>query len=98
MSDTETPDRPDLYPTWDGRQLTSHAGHLEWLHTGRDWTWRATVQDFGEDFRADEGFVTQVGYRRAAMRSTGTTTRRRACSGASSPTASCATSRARTAS
>lgn len=63
VSDTETPDRPDLHPTWDGRQLTSHAGHLEWLHTGRDWTWRATVQDVGEDFRADQGFVTQVGYR-----------------------------------
>ncbi|HKH44474.1 MAG TPA: DUF5916 domain-containing protein [Thermoanaerobaculia bacterium] len=63
VSDTETPDRTDLYPTWDGRQLASHAGHLEWLHTGRDWTWRATVQDFGEDFRADEGFVPQVGFR-----------------------------------
>jgi hypothetical protein len=63
VSDTETPDRPDLYSGWNGRRLTSHAGHLEWLHTGRDWTWRATVQDFGEDFRADEGFVPQVGFR-----------------------------------
>jgi hypothetical protein len=63
LSDTETPNRPDLYPGWDGRKLTSHAGHLEWLHTGRDWTWRATLQDIGEDFRADEGFVPQVGYR-----------------------------------
>src|SRR5215210_2191479 len=63
VSDTETPNRRDLYPTWDGRKLTSHAGHLEWLHTGRDWTWRATVQDFGEDFRADQGFVPQVGFR-----------------------------------
>jgi len=63
VSDTKTPDRPDLYPTWDGRQLTSHAGSLEWLHTGHDWTWRGTVQDFGEDFRADEGFVPQVGFR-----------------------------------
>lgn len=63
VSDTETPDRRDLYTSWDGRKLTSHAGHLEWLHTGRDWTWRATVQDFGEDFRADQGFVPQVGYR-----------------------------------
>jgi len=63
VSDTRTPDRPDLYSGWNGGQLTSHAGHLEWLHTGRDWTWRATVQDFGEDFRADEGFVPQVGYR-----------------------------------
>jgi Domain of unknown function (DUF5916)/Carbohydrate family 9 binding domain-like len=65
VSDTETPLRPDLYAGWDGRRLTSHAGHLEWLHTGRDWTWRATVQDFGEDFRADQGFVPQVGYRLA---------------------------------
>ena len=63
VSDTETPNRLDLYPGWDGRQLSSHAGHLEYLHTGRDWTWRATVQDFGEDFRADEGFVPQVGFR-----------------------------------
>lgn len=63
VSDTQTPDRTDLSPTWDGRQLTSHAGHLEWLHTGRDWTWRATVRDIGDDFRADEGFVPQVGYR-----------------------------------
>lgn len=63
VSSTETPDRPELHPTWDGRELDSHAGHLEWLHSGRDWTWRATLQDFGEDFRADQGFVTQVGYR-----------------------------------
>jgi hypothetical protein len=65
VSDTETPNRPDLHPSWDGRELRSHAGHLEWLHTGRDWTWRATIQDFGEDFRADEGFVPQVGFRSA---------------------------------
>ena len=63
VSSTETPNRPELHPTWDGRQLDSYAGHLEWLHTGRDWTWRATLQDFGEDFRADQGFVTQVDYR-----------------------------------
>ncbi|HEX7186138.1 MAG TPA: DUF5916 domain-containing protein [Thermoanaerobaculia bacterium] len=63
LSGTETPDRPELYPEWDGRRLDSHAGHLEWLHTGRDWIWRATVRDFGEDFRADQGFVTQVGFR-----------------------------------
>jgi hypothetical protein len=63
VSDTETPDRPELFPTWDGRRLTSHAGHLDWLHSGREWTWQATLQDFGEDFRADEGFVPQVGFR-----------------------------------
>jgi hypothetical protein len=63
-SDTETPDRQDLYPTWTGEKLTSHAAHLEWLHTARDWTWRLTGRDVGDDFRADQGFVPQVGYRR----------------------------------
>jgi hypothetical protein len=63
VSDTEVPNRPDLYSTWDGGKLSSHAAHLEWLHTGRDWTWRATLKDFGDDFRADEGFVPQVGFR-----------------------------------
>ncbi|HKI86777.1 MAG TPA: DUF5916 domain-containing protein [Thermoanaerobaculia bacterium] len=64
VSDTETPDRPDLEPSWNGRRLTSHAASFEWLHTGRTWTWRATYQDYGDDFRADEGYVPQVGYRR----------------------------------
>jgi hypothetical protein len=63
FSRTETPERPDLASTWDGRKLDSHAGMLEWLHTGRDWTWRATVRDYGEDFRADLGFLPQVGIR-----------------------------------
>jgi hypothetical protein len=63
FSKTETPDRTDLFSTWDGRKLDSHAGMVEWLHTGRDWTWRATVRDIGDEFRADEGFVTQAGVR-----------------------------------
>ncbi len=60
-SQTETPNRPDLASTWDGRELEYHAGMLEWLHTGRAWTWRATVRDYGDDFRADLGFLPQVG-------------------------------------
>ena len=64
-SDTETPERTDLYEEWDGRQLTGHAAHLEWLHTDQRWTWRATLRDVDEDFRNDQGFLTQVGYRRA---------------------------------
>jgi hypothetical protein len=63
-SDTETPERPDLFRLWDGRKLTGHAAHLEWLHTGERWTWRATARDVDEDFRNDQGFETQVGYRR----------------------------------
>ena len=63
-SDTETPERTDLHPTWDGRRLTGHAAHLEWLHTGERWTWRATARDVDEDFRNDQGFENQVGYQR----------------------------------
>ncbi len=65
ISDTETPNRPDLEAIWNGRRLISHAANLEWLHTGKEWTWRATYQDYGDGFRAEEGYVPQVGYRRA---------------------------------
>jgi hypothetical protein len=64
-SDTETPDRPNLYAGWDGRRLSGHAAHLEWLHSGERWVWRATARDVDEDFRNDQGFQTQVGFRQA---------------------------------
>lgn len=63
VSQTETPERTDLFSGWNGSKLTDQAGMVEWLHTGRDWTWRATVRDYGPEFRADEGFVTQTGIR-----------------------------------
>jgi uncharacterized protein DUF5916 len=61
FSQTETPNRPDLADEWDGRELDDHAGMLEWLHTGERWVWRATARDYGDDFRADLGFLPQVG-------------------------------------
>jgi hypothetical protein len=66
-SDTETPERPELFSGWDGRQLSGHAAHLEWLHTDQKWTWRVTARDVDEDFRNDQGFLTQVGYRRGRL-------------------------------
>jgi hypothetical protein len=62
-SDTKTPDRPDLTPEWNGQQFTAGATFLSWLHTGRHWVFRTTYQDIGDGFRADNGFVPQVGYR-----------------------------------
>jgi uncharacterized protein DUF5916/cellulose/xylan binding protein with CBM9 domain len=63
-SKTETTNRPDLgVSEWDGRELSDHAAMLEWLHTARDWTWRLTARDYGDDFRADLGFLPQVGIR-----------------------------------
>jgi hypothetical protein len=63
FSQTETPHRLDLASSWDGRKLDDHAGMLEWLHTGEAWIWRATARDYGDDFRADLGFLPQVGIR-----------------------------------
>ena len=63
LSDTRTPDRPDLDPTWDGRQLSSRAFTLQWRHTGVHWFFNAIHDDYGDGFRADDGFVPQVGYR-----------------------------------
>ena len=62
-SDTRTPNRPDLSDRWTGRSLTSHAGLLQWGHNTTHVDASATYRDIGGDFRADSGFVPQVGYR-----------------------------------
>ena len=62
-SSTQTPDRPDLAEEWDGRKFSSRAIYLMWLHTGPHWIFRSTYQDIGDGFRADVGFVPQVGFR-----------------------------------
>jgi hypothetical protein len=63
LSDTQNPDRPDLDPSWDGRSLSSRAFSIQWRHTGYHWFYSAWYKEVGEDFRADAGFVPQVGYR-----------------------------------
>jgi hypothetical protein len=63
VSDTREPVRPDLTPSWLGQRLTSHAGDLWWYHSTRTVDWYGEVRDFGDGFRADDGFVPQVGYR-----------------------------------
>ena len=63
-SDTTTPNRPDVNAAWTGASLRSGAGpgQLEPQHRALR---RATTvyKDFGAGFRADNGFVPQVGYR-----------------------------------
>ena len=63
VSQTADPDRPDVSPAWQGRSSTSHAFSLQWNHfvTKNDGFLR--VRDLGDDFRADLGFIPQVGYR-----------------------------------
>ena len=64
ISDTKTPDLPDLVAEWDGRRFSSRAIHAAWIHSGTDWYLRTDFDDLGNGFRADDGFVPQVGYRR----------------------------------
>jgi hypothetical protein len=64
-SDTRTPDRPDLAAEWNGQRLTSGAFQTSWAHNTRHLDWQAKYNDVGGGFRADTGFVSQVGYRQA---------------------------------
>jgi len=74
MSDTRTPDRPDLSPEWDGRKLRDHAGEIWWQYSNPKYDLFIDNKDFGKDFRADDGFIPQVGYRTHYLE-TGYTTR-----------------------
>jgi hypothetical protein len=64
-SDTQTPDRPALAEEWDGRRLSAGAVSVTWNHNTRGFNWFGRYRELGRDFRADEGFIPQVGYRDA---------------------------------
>lgn len=46
-----------------GRRMRDVAGRIQYRHSSRNWFWGAMYEDIGTDFRADSGFVPQVGYR-----------------------------------
>ncbi len=62
-SDSRTPVRTDLATEWDGRALRDRALLARWSHSARTLDVFAQGQDIGTAFRADEGFIPQVGYR-----------------------------------
>lgn len=62
-SDTENPDRPDLSSAWDGESSSSHAFTAAWDHQTRTQDGGLEYTDIGDGFRADLGFLPQVGYR-----------------------------------
>ena len=66
ISDTKTPNRPDLAPQWTGQSMTSHAGQIQWGHSSTRLDATALVRDVGNGFRAEAGFVPQVGYRQTS--------------------------------
>jgi hypothetical protein len=63
LSDTRNPNRPDLAASWTGQHFFSHALDVTWNRSTRTWDHQVEVRDFGDGFRAQDGFVPQVGYR-----------------------------------
>lgn len=63
FSDTVNPDRPDLARSWNGEKLTGHAAWVWYWFSGKKWDLLVDGRHYTKDFRADNGFVPQVGYR-----------------------------------
>jgi hypothetical protein len=63
FSNTQTPNRPELTPQWDGRSLSGHAAQVWYSHSDPKWDYFAQYKDYSDGFRADDGFVPQVGFR-----------------------------------
>jgi hypothetical protein len=63
VSQSRTPVRPDRSSEWDGRNLSSFGTDVWWSHTNPKVDLYSEFKDFGDDFRADQGFLPQVGYR-----------------------------------
>ena len=62
-SDTRTPNQPDLAPEWDGRRLSGGALDVFWNHSTQTFFGNFEYRDIADGFRADDGFVPQVGIR-----------------------------------
>jgi hypothetical protein len=63
FSHTKTPDRPDLAEGWTGATLAGNAGHVSWNHSTTRLDWFAQFRDVSDEFRAEAGFMPQVGYK-----------------------------------
>ena len=63
ISDTRTPNRPDLADQWTGERLAGGAVQTTWNHNTRHLDSSAKFIDMDRAFRADTGFVSQVGFR-----------------------------------
>lgn len=60
-SETRNANRPDLLDTWMGQRLAGNATSLAWSHSSNAWYANVLYQTYSNDFRAWNGFVTQVG-------------------------------------
>jgi Domain of unknown function (DUF5916)/Carbohydrate family 9 binding domain-like len=62
-SSTQTPNRPDLAEEWNGQKLSGHAAYAWYQHATATRDFFINYSDYADDFRADNGFVPQVGFR-----------------------------------
>jgi hypothetical protein len=63
FSRSHTPNHPELASEWSGQALSGHGFDTQYSHSTAHLDGFAEVKDFSEGFRADNGFVPQVGYR-----------------------------------
>lgn len=62
-SDTRNPNRTDLSDAWTGQPLSGHGAMLQYQRNTTHFDLTGQYKDFSDGFRADTGFVPQVGYR-----------------------------------
>jgi hypothetical protein len=60
---SQAPDHPELFAGWTGQHVSGHAAYASWDHSKRTWEAFVEYHDLSDGFRADDGFVPQVGYR-----------------------------------
>ena len=63
FTDTRTPNRQADADEWNGQSFTGTAAIAKWSHKTTHLESNAQYKDIGDGFRADAGFVPQVGYR-----------------------------------
>jgi hypothetical protein len=63
FSQNENPNLPAVSSAWDGQRSTSHSAYLNWGRVKNTYDWFVEARDIGKDFRADLGFIPQVGFR-----------------------------------
>jgi hypothetical protein len=63
FSDTKTPNHPDLAAEWNGQSMSGYAATAGWNHNTTHFDWSAQYRGVSSGFRANTGFVPQVGYR-----------------------------------
>jgi hypothetical protein len=65
FAETVTPNRPDLAVEWTGRSMSGNAARAYWNHNTTHLDWYGSYADVTDGFRAETGFIPQVGYREA---------------------------------